>query len=85
MSKVLPADDSEDQEIVNAINETTRETENTGGLNLEDLCLIHEKPLDIVCLQDKTKICSTCAIFGKHKGHEFKKLEEVEKDKISAC
>lgn len=28
------------------------------------------------------KICVNCAIFGEHKGHEFKSLEEIEKERM---
>lgn len=35
-----------------------------------------------MCVQHKTLICSSCAIFGEHKGHDFKSLREMEKDKI---
>jgi len=52
---------------------------------MEDTCLIHQKPLEIVCIRDRTKICSTCAIFGDHKGHEFKSMDEVAKDKEKRC
>lgn len=54
-------------------------------MNLDDTCLIHQKPLEIVCIRDKTKICSTCAIFGDHKGHDFKSIDEVAKDKSDRC
>lgn len=83
--------DEEDKELITAINESTKGTDTNHctdnnrsddlDLNLEDMCLIHQKPLEIVCIRDKTKICSTCAIFGDHKGHEFKSLDEVAKDK----
>lgn len=71
------------------INESTKGTENNFNdnpsaeieLDMEDTCLIHQKPLEIVCIRDRTKICSTCAIFGDHKGHEFKSMDEVAKDK----
>lgn len=33
-------------------------------------CLLHSKPADLICLDDCTIICSSCALFGKHKGHE---------------
>ena len=46
-----------------------------------DLCPIHKKPLDIVCIDCKERICSACALFGAHKGHNVKEetavLEEI--------
>jgi len=36
--------------------------------------------MDVVCLLDMTKICAKCAIFGEHKGHEFKSIEDIEKE-----
>lgn len=33
--------------------------------------------MDIVCTVDLQRICASCAIFGEHKGHDFKSLEEV--------
>jgi len=42
--------------------------------------LVHQKPLEIVCLVDMEKICSKCAIFGSHKGHEFKSIEQIEEE-----
>ena len=46
--------------------------------NNQDICKVHKKPLDVVCINDLVKICASCAIFGAHKGHDFKSLEEVE-------
>ena len=34
--------------------------------------------MDVICIDDLVKICANCAIFGDHKGHEFKSIEEVE-------
>lgn len=33
-------------------------------------CLLHGKPADLICIDDKSIICASCALFGKHKGHE---------------
>lgn len=40
----------------------------------ENICLLHQKPLEVVCVVDLEKICAKCALFGKHKGHDFKSL-----------
>ena len=44
----------------------------------ENICLLHQKPLEVVCVVDLEKICAKCALFGKHKGHDFKSLEQIE-------
>jgi hypothetical protein len=41
--------------------------------------------MDIVCTVDLTKICASCAIFGDHRGHSFKSLEEVSQIQNSYC
>jgi hypothetical protein len=46
----------------------------------EELCLVHQKPLEVVCLVDMQKICTKCALFGQHKGHEFKSMEHIEEE-----
>lgn len=29
---------------------------------------------------EKVMICSSCALFGDHKGHEFKNTDDIERD-----
>ena len=41
------------------------------------MCAAHNKPLEVVCIIDMERICANCAIFGKHKGHDFKSLDEI--------
>lgn len=45
------------------------------------ICPAHQKSLDVICLVDRTRICSHCALFGEHKDHNFKSdaqfLEEL--------
>lgn len=36
--------------------------------------------MDVVCIKDQKLICSACALFGDHKGHEIKSLNEIRKD-----
>jgi hypothetical protein len=40
-------------------------------------CLLHDKPLDLVCVDHLKKICSGCALFGDHKGHKVETVEKV--------
>lgn len=49
------------------------------------MCLLHQKPLEIVCVYDLQKVCAKCAIFGEHKGHDFKSLEQIEEEKNQFC
>lgn len=36
--------------------------------------------MDIVCVTDKQKICPHCALFGKHKDHRIKRLDDFQKE-----
>ena len=43
-------------------------------------CFEHQnRPLDILCLDDMKKICSNCALFGKHKNHNIININDYEK------
>lgn len=42
------------------------------------MCLLHQKPIEVVCMFDLQRLCSKCAIFGQHRGHDFRSLEEIE-------
>ena len=46
----------------------------------EDVCEEHSKKLEIICIQDKMRICSTCALFGFHKGHDVRMADDVIKE-----
>jgi len=42
-------------------------------------CSTHPQEISkVICLTDQTLICSDCAIFGDHQGHEIKSLSEVQ-------
>jgi hypothetical protein len=41
------------------------------------ICRRHSKPLDIVCLDHRCRICSNCALFGEHKNHEIINEDEI--------
>ena len=43
----------------------------------QDLCPIHGKPLDVICVTCKERTCSNCALFGAHKGHDVRPEQEV--------
>ena len=42
----------------------------------EELCPKHKVILDIVCISDKQRICPHCALFGPHRDHRFKRLDD---------
>lgn len=39
-------------------------------------CSLHNKPCDIVCLTDRSFICHKCALFGEHKSHDYKEIDD---------
>lgn len=39
-------------------------------------CPLHNKPCDIVCLTDRCLICHKCALFGEHKSHDYKEIDD---------
>lgn len=43
-------------------------------------CKDHKRRLEFICLLDKAKVCANCALFGRHKGHEIKPIEEIVSD-----
>ena len=45
-----------------------------------NLCKDHKRPLEFICLLDKSKVCANCALFGRHRGHEIKPIEEIVSD-----
>ena len=42
-----------------------------------EMCKSHGRPLELICVDDKIKICAQCALFGPHKGHDVRMEEEV--------
>lgn len=46
---------------------------------LED-CKVHNRPAELICVDDKMRICAQCALFGQHKGHDVRMEEEVTKE-----
>ena len=41
------------------------------------MCKEHARKLELICIQDKRRICSMCALFGQHKGHEYLQENDV--------
>jgi len=46
----------------------------------QNLCQQHGKPFEIICIEDRCRICSNCALFGAHRNHEIKPEGEVLKE-----
>lgn len=42
-----------------------------------NLCHEHGRKLEIVCINDRVRICSNCALFGKHRGHDIREEPDV--------
>jgi hypothetical protein len=68
-----------EQDIINQIEEV-RPQEKPEEEPETNMCLVHQKPMDIVCLVDLEKLCAKCAIFGEHRGHDFKSIECIEQE-----
>ncbi|CAD8069800.1 unnamed protein product [Paramecium sonneborni] len=45
-----------------------------------DLCQEHLEKLEIVCLTDQVRICTRCALFGQHRHHEVRSVDDVVKE-----
>jgi hypothetical protein len=41
------------------------------------MCPIHQRKLEIICIDDQERICSNCALFGAHKNHDVKMETDV--------
>lgn len=41
------------------------------------MCAIHGKPLDIISVTSKERICTNCALFGAYKGHDVRPEQDV--------
>jgi hypothetical protein len=42
-----------------------------------ELCPVHEKPRELICITCNTEVCHTCALFGDHKGHDVRERSET--------
>ena len=40
----------------------------------------HDRELELICVDDKVRVCSQCALFGSHKGHDVRMEEDVAKE-----
>jgi hypothetical protein len=57
---------------------SSMETLKIGSSGLvEEMCPEHGRKLEIVCIQDRKRICANCALFGSHKNHDIRQESEV--------
>jgi len=42
-----------------------------------NICKEHSRKMEVVCLEDKCRICANCALFGVHRSHAIKPEDEV--------
>lgn len=50
--------------------------------SLPTSCAAHSKPLELICITCRSKICHNCALFGEHKGHDIREEDEAMKEVI---
>jgi len=43
----------------------------------EEMCKEHGRRLEIICIQDRMRICANCALFGSHKNHDIRQESDV--------
>ena len=48
-----------------------------------DFCSVHKRMFRFVCMVDQTKVCDDCVIFGEHRDHDLKSMDEVRVDKAA--
>jgi len=46
------------------------------------MCSKHNKPCDLACIDCKIIICSDCGLFGDHKAHDIRRIEQINQDNI---
>ncbi len=58
-------------------NNPSKNNLSVSDLQNPNICPEHGRVLEIVCLDDRCRICSNCALFGDHKSHNIKPEGEV--------
>jgi hypothetical protein len=43
----------------------------------EELCPVHRRKIELICIDCKERICSNCALFGQHKPHDIRMEQDV--------
>ena len=60
------------ESFIESVAVESQQEEASGAGLVEEMCEEHQRKLEIICIQDRMRICSTCALFGQHKGHEVR-------------
>jgi hypothetical protein len=63
-----------------SINLRSSLRKNTKENHVHKMCQKHHRPLEVICLDDKEKICTNCALYGEHKTHTFINEEDFFKE-----
>ena len=80
--KTLSSKESENKSI-NTARASRINLENLKSTNSKTIEKCSEHPsrnLEMICLEELCKICTNCAIFGKHKNHNVINIDEFVKD-----
>jgi hypothetical protein len=48
--------------------------------HVHKMCQKHNRPVEVICIDDKEKICANCALFGEHKTHTIINEEDFFKE-----
>lgn len=68
---------AEQEALIKSKQEAEKLQIQTPAKPAEDLCPLHQRVLDIICIQDRARICANCALFGSHKNHDIRLEQEV--------
>jgi len=71
ISKKAPEEFPKNLSLIRVIERQSANKENV------NLCAIHNKRLEIVCIDCKKRLCSKCALFEGHRVHELRPEEDV--------
>ena len=52
------------------------ETKTASGL-IEEMCKAHKRKVELIDIEDRCRICTHCALFGKHKNHDIREETDV--------
>jgi hypothetical protein len=50
---------------------------NPSSTDTGEMCPSHNRPLEVICVDHKKRICTNCALFGDHKNHDIRMEEEL--------
>jgi hypothetical protein len=64
------------ESIISYVDTDDKITLNNKSDRIKELCKDHYLDLSVVCISCMVSICYKCALFGEHKGHEYKDRSE---------